>query len=72
MLAKTNVSGFLKDTKSGAIINTDMDGYAVAVAQRQEAKRAAQLQDRVANIENDMKQIKDLLSQLVSNGTKNV
>jgi len=57
--------GYFKDTDTGAIINTDDDSYKSFLAQRESAKRNRDLCKRMNDVENDLRDIKNLLLQIV-------
>ena len=71
MLQKTNTPGFYKDTETGAIINKNDTDYEKFKAAREEIKKNKQVVARMDNLETELKDIKNLLMQLV-NGNKNV
>jgi hypothetical protein len=66
MLVKTETDGFMKDTSTGAFINTDDSSYAKFVAQRSNAKNSKDLSNRISAVEDDIKEIKNLLLQVVN------
>lgn len=66
MLVKTETDGFMKDTSTGAFINTDDSSYAKFVAQRSNAKNSKDLSNRISAVEDDLKEIKNLLLQVVN------
>lgn len=66
MLVKTENEGFMKDTSSGAFINTDDTAYARFVAQRASIKKNNDLCNRISAVENDLRDIKNLLLQVVN------
>ena len=66
MLVKTETVGFMKDTSTGAFINTDDTSYAKFVAERSNAKNSKDLCNRINAVEDDLKEIKNLLLQVVN------
>ena len=66
MLMKTETDGFMKDTSSGAFINTDDASYAKFVAERSKVKNSKELSNRISAVEDDIKEIKTLLLQVVN------
>ena len=66
MLVKTETAGFMKDTSTGAFINTDDKAYAKFVAERSNAKNSKDLCNRINAVEDDLKEIKNLLLQVVN------
>jgi hypothetical protein len=66
MLVKTEADGFMKDTSSGAFINTDDASYAKFVAERSKVKNSKELSNRISSVEDDIKEIKTLLLQVVN------
>ena len=65
MLVNTNHPGYLKDTESGVIINNDEEEYKKFLAAREASKRNNNLCKRMTEVENDLRDIKTLLQQLV-------
>lgn len=65
MLVKTNNPGFMKDTETGAIINTDDDAHKKFLAQREEIKKSKDICNRMNTLENELQDIKSLLLQIV-------
>lgn len=65
MLVKTDNPGFLKDTYSGAIINNDDEAHRKFLAAREASKKNNALCKRIDAVETDLKDIKDLLLQIV-------
>jgi hypothetical protein len=61
MLVKTNVSGFVKNTDNGLIINNNEDQYKKIVAARAQAKKNNELTRRVEILEKEIKELKALL-----------
>lgn len=69
-LVKTNNPGYLKDTISGAIINTDDTYYQQILAERKRIKEQQAICDEMNTLKNELSNIKNLLAQIV-NGNKN-
>jgi hypothetical protein len=65
MLVKTETDGYMKDTSTGAFINTDSDSYAKFVAERAKSKKSKDLSNRINAVEDDLREIKNLLLQIV-------
>lgn len=65
MLIKTDQPGYLKDTSSGAIINNDDEEYRKFQAAREASKKNKDLCKRINDVEGDLKEIKNLLLQIV-------
>jgi hypothetical protein len=65
MLVKTDHPGYLKDTSSGAIINNDDEAYRRFQAAREASKKNNELCKRIDAVEGDLKDIKNLLLQIV-------
>lgn len=66
MLVKTEDSAFVKDTESGAFINIDNAAYQRFKAQREASKQTAELCERMSAVEGDMRDIKNLLLQVIN------
>lgn len=69
MLVKTDQVGYMKDTASGAMINTDDESYKKFLAARAQALKSNELDQRISGVENDLKEIKDLLLGLINGKT---
>lgn len=69
-LLKTNNPGYLKDTVSGAIINTDDTYYQQILAERKRMKEQQAMCDEMNTLKSELSDIKNLLAQIV-NGNKN-
>ena len=65
MLVKTDHPGYLKDTSTGAIINNDDEAYRRFQAAREASKKNNELCKRIDAVEGDLKDIKNLLLQIV-------
>ena len=66
MLVKTDTDGYMKDTSTGAFINTDDASYARFMAQRANIKKNNDLCKRIDAVEDDLREIKNLLLQVVN------
>ena len=66
MLIKTDQPGYLKDTTNGAIINNDDEAYRKFLAAREASKKNNELCKRIDAVEGDLKDIKNLLLQIVN------
>jgi hypothetical protein len=67
MLAQTNHPGYLKDTDSGVIINNNEEEYKKFLANREIAKRNMNVCKRLDEVEHELRDIKNLLLQIVNN-----
>lgn len=65
MLIKTEEPGYMKDATTGAIINTNDDHYKRILAIRAEKKKGQDLCKRMNSLENDLREIKELLVQVL-------
>jgi hypothetical protein len=65
MLVDTNHPGYVKDTDSGVIINNNEEEYKKFLAAREASKRNNSLCKRMAEVENELTEIKSLLLQLI-------
>jgi hypothetical protein len=65
MLVKTDMPGYYKDTDTGVIINNDDEAYRKFEAARTASKKNKELCNRIGAVENDLKDIKNLLLQIV-------
>ena len=65
MLVDTNHPGYVKDTDTGVIINNNEEEYKRFMAAREASKRTNSLCKRMADVENDLRDIKSLLQQLI-------
>lgn len=65
MLAQTNHQGYVKDTDTGVIINNNEEEFKKFLAVRESSKKNNDLCKRIGEVENDLRDIKSLLLQLV-------
>lgn len=66
MLVETNYPGYVKDTETGVIINNNDDEYKRFMAAREASKKNNSLCKRMTEVENDLRDIKSLLQQLIN------
>jgi len=60
-----NFYGYVKDPDTGAIINNNEEEYKKFIAARESSKKTRDLSNRMSEVENDLRDIKSLLQQLV-------
>ena len=65
MLVETNHAGYYKDTETGVIINNNEEEYKRFIAARDASKKNNGLCKKIEEIENDMRDIKSLLQQII-------
>jgi hypothetical protein len=65
MLVQTNHHGYVKDTDTGVIINNNEEEYKKFLAARESSRKNNNLCKRIDEVENDLRDIKSLLLQLV-------
>jgi hypothetical protein len=65
MLVETNHPGYIKDIDTGVIINNNEEEYKKFLAAREASKRNNSLCKRITEVENDLRDIKGLLQQLI-------
>jgi len=61
MKVKTQVPGYVKDTETGVVINTDVNGYSLYKAHRAKLLSNKDLNAKVMKMEDDISEIKTLL-----------
>lgn len=66
MLVKTEDTAFVKDQDSGAFINIDDEAYKKFKAAQAQAKKNREVCNRIDAVESDLKEIKDLLLQVLN------
>jgi hypothetical protein len=66
MMMDGELKGFKKDEKTGAYINIDEAAYQQHLAAREKSKRESVLQSRLSDLEDDIKDIKSLILQIVN------
>lgn len=66
MHVKTDDQNYIRDTNTGALINTDNTGYAKVMHQINELKRVNSLENKVNSMEKDIGDIKMLLQNILS------
>jgi hypothetical protein len=57
---------FIRDDSTGAIINNDDNYYKMILAKREEKKKADSLQNKMNCLECELKEIKNLLNQVLN------
>jgi len=68
MKVKTQIPGYIKDTETGVVINTDVNGYNLYKAHRSKLLSNKDLNAKVEKMENDIADIKKLLLQALNIG----
>lgn len=66
MLVKTEDKSYVKDQESGAFINIDDDAYTKFKAAQAQAKKNREVCNRIDAVESDLKEIKNLLLQVLN------
>lgn len=64
-LRKTHIEGFLKDTETGAVLNTNIDGFALIKATRERLQKAKTLEDDLGNLKEEVSEIKNSIQQIL-------
>lgn len=64
MYEKTNIPGFMKDTKSGIVINTNDDEYVRVLAAREKRKKEENTISRVDQMSKEVDLIKNKLENI--------
>jgi hypothetical protein len=64
-LVSTDVKHLLRDTDSNAVINTDKAAFNMYKARRDHDKKANDIADDVANLKQDMNEIKQMLHSII-------
>lgn len=62
---KTDVEGYVKDMNSGAVLNVDNVKLEAYKKQKQFMANSMKNHERIEKVENDLKEIKEMLSQLI-------
>ena len=66
MFIKTDDPNFIRDKRNSAVINIDKAGYQRFKLEREKALQAQQLQQQVADMQSEMRDIKQMLQQLLN------
>lgn len=66
MIMDGELKGFKKDKKTGAFINIDEAAYQQYIAARQKSKADTAFKNRLNDLEEDIKDIKNLILQIVN------
>ena len=64
-LVSTDVKHLLRDTDSNAVINTDKAAFSMYKARREHDKKAGDIANDVANLKQDMTEIKQMLHSII-------
>jgi len=65
MYEKTDQPGYCRDLTSGAIVNTDADALRAYKLRKQKARELNELRNRQDSIEQDVSEIKSMLTQIL-------
>jgi hypothetical protein len=65
MKVKTDVNGIVRDTTTGALLNTDLNGLQAYKKAKKKNAEIDDLKQKVNSIENDVSEIKNLLLKIV-------
>lgn len=63
---KTDINGFVRDTRTGAIINTNDEHYNYIIAQRKRALENKRVCEEMERLKTELSDIKSMLAQLVN------
>jgi hypothetical protein len=66
LLEKTNIPGYLKNTETNVVINTNMHQYKTVLQQREKAKELNDLKNEMDSLKDDISEIKNLLVKVIS------
>ena len=75
VFVRTEDKSFVKDMRSGAVLNIDTDGYQAFKRERERLLRQQELEEQVSDLHRDISDIKQLLQQLINgktNGESNI
>ena len=61
MLVKTDIEGYLKDEKTGAIVNNNFHELDMILIQRKQHLENVELKTKVSQLEDDIRTIKEML-----------
>jgi len=67
MYEKTEKAGLLRDTSSGGIVNNDDAALKAYKLKKEQSRLIKENNDRITKIENDISEIKKLISEHLSN-----
>lgn len=67
-LLKTNIPGYYKDEKTGAILNNNDDEYHRFLSQKQQYKEYLKTKEEIASLRSEMAEIKRLFLEKINNG----
>ena len=66
---RTEDRNFVKDMRSGAVLNIDTEGYQAFKRERSRLLRQQELEEQVSSLQQDIGDIKQLLQQLINGKT---
>jgi hypothetical protein len=70
MQIKTDSEEFVRDSSTGALINSNVNNYKLYKQQRESAKTFGNLREEVDSLKNDISDIKSMLSVLIKQNSK--
>lgn len=71
MIVQTEDSNFVRDSSSGAVINTNVTAYKIFKQQRGVAQQAALMEREIDSLKNEIGELKQLIGQLVNHVSSN-
>jgi hypothetical protein len=60
-------SNLVRDTNSGAILNTDVEAYNDFMKKKKQEKDQIEMSSKISKLENDILDIKNMIASLVGN-----
>lgn len=67
-LIKTDASGYMKDEKTGVIINTNYNEYEKYVLQKNQHKEYLRTKEELSEVKTQIEELKRLLLEKINNG----
>lgn len=67
-----NSDGLVRDSRSGAILNTNLDSVRLYKSKKSELNKVNDLTTKINSLESDIKEIKNLLTSLMGERITNV
>lgn len=65
-LMKTDIDGYIRDSKTGAVLSNDKVAYRAYLREKSKGNRVKQLEEDVSVIKSELHEIRSLLLQLAN------
>lgn len=65
-LMKTDIDGYVKDSRTGAVVSNDKAAFRAYLREKQKSTRVSELENDVSTIKSELHEIRSLLLQIAN------